>query len=192
MHVITRTALFFALLTTGACGGDRAPVAKTAPAGKGKPQTAANAAPAVKKTAAVAECTGETPLKKGVPGSPGNYIPSTINPNGHSELAWLMRKMQTELKTTREAVIAGKPVQLDFEQHRIRCAWPSSMNDHNAAFDAMAVSYLRAVDDFNAPDASSPASAKDRFNTVVERCLNCHANTCEGPMVAIRPLKISD
>lgn len=165
------------------------------PAGPVAPQTTTKAkAPSEepKRLGSVDSCTLQTPLKKGVPGSPGHLIASPINPNGQSELAHLMRRMQAELKAKRADVMAGRDVTIDFFHHRIRCAWPTAASERNAAYDAMAVSYLRAVDAFNHPDPSSPASSAQRFNGVVESCLGCHANTCEGPMVAIRPLKISD
>lgn len=185
------TLLIVAAFTlVGGCGQDaaKAPVApgKAEPTTKAPATKAPETKPAPRKLAAVASCTAETELKPGIPGSPGHLIPSKINPNGHSELAQLMRMMQAELGEVRKAVEAGKPVTISDFHHKIRCAWPTAMSDHTAEFDAMAVSYLQKIDRFNDPTAKAPA--KDRLNDVIEGCLNCHSKTCQGPMIAIRPL----
>ncbi len=148
------------------------------------PQLVATKAPAPAPEAEP-QCTGATELEPGVPGSPGHLIPSAINPNGQSELANRMRLMLAELTELKDAVAAGKPAKIGPGHERIRCSWPTDPRDRDVAFDGMAVTYLNAVDRFN------EGPAVGTFNGVVQACLDCHANTCGGPMVAIRPLRIA-
>ena len=54
------------------------------------------------------DCTLDTPLIPGVPGSPGHLLPSEINPNGVSELAALMRTMQRDLAEAGERIRRGE------------------------------------------------------------------------------------
>lgn len=146
-------------------------------------QPAPPAAPSAQ--ANVADCTLETELRPGVPGSPGHLIPSDQNPNGQSELAKLMRDMRDDLARVRDDVVAGKATSIGALHHRMRCAWPTTPADRNAAYDAMSVGYLSAVDEFNAGEATGAA-----FNRVVQGCVDCHSHTCSGALAAIRPLEI--
>jgi hypothetical protein len=72
-------------------------------------------------------------------------IPSDINPNGASELALLMRVMQRDLATARDAIIAGASVPSMSTAHaKMRCAWPTEPGDRNASYDALAQAYVGA------------------------------------------------
>ncbi|MEC9464987.1 MAG: hypothetical protein VX834_04330 [Myxococcota bacterium] len=128
-------------------------------------------------------CTHETPLKPGVPGSPGHLIASPANPNGQSELAHLMRAMLHDMQDRRDALRQGKtPAPLkDFT--KMKCAWPTADGTRSAHFDRMADVMLATVSEFNQDTTSSVA-----FNQVVGSCLACHQTACPGPMAAIRPL----
>ncbi|PIE18951.1 MAG: hypothetical protein CSA66_03415 [Proteobacteria bacterium] len=173
---INHAWLIGAALALTACSQKPQPPAPSVPA-------AVVAAPAVPAAPA---CTGDTELVPGVPGSPGHYIPSDINPNGHSELAHRMRLMLAELTALKPAVEAGRAPRIAAGHERIRCSWPTDARDRDAAFDELAVAYLAAV------AAYHEAPAVDTFNGIVQGCLDCHAHTCGGPMVAIRPLRIGD
>lgn len=146
--------------------------------------------PATPKPAPAAEpeCTLETPLVPGVPGSPGHLIASDINPNGASELAALMRTMVADwraVKTSLEAdggVERGKawlPV-----HRRIRCAWPTDAKDRDATYDGLAVGYLAAVKAFDA------APSRETYGAVIAGCAACHEVTCGGPLEVIDGLKL--
>lgn len=150
-------------------------------AGCGGPEPAA---PPAKPAAA--ECTGSTPLKPGVPGSPGQRIPSEYNPAGASELAHRMRVMLDDIQKTREAILAGTPVSpLPVESYeRIRCSWPTSPSDRTPVFDTMAQYYLAQVGAFN------KAPSAETYPLVVEACVACHKQSCQGPLVIIEPLRL--
>ncbi len=145
----------------------------------------ATAAAAVKPTEE--SCTLATPLKPGIPGSPGHPIPSKINPNGNSELANLMRSMLSDLRQIRQVVINGQSPTIPDNHKRIRCSWHTEPKERNARYDAMAVTYLNAVDRFN----KRRGEPKALFDTVVRGgCVGCHENTCQGPLAVIEPLLI--
>jgi len=152
--------------------------------GEGKPEEKKAEPP---KPAVVEDCTLDTPLVPGVPGSPGNLIPSDINPNGASELATLMRRMVKDLEDNRAAIEKGEvPAPLWLRHRRIRCSWPTALSDRNAAFDGMAQAYLAQV---KALDAQ-PKDMRAAHDAVVEACRACHENTCSGPIERIMQLKM--
>ena len=135
------------------------------------------------------DCTLETPLVPGVPGSPGHLIPSDINPNGASELATLMRSMVADLDASRAAVARGEtPAPMWPRHRRIRCAWPTAASDRNATFDGMAMAYLATVQALDA----KPKDPKAAHNAVVDACRACHENTCAGPIERIVQLRLPD
>jgi hypothetical protein len=147
--------------------------------------TDAVAAPA--PSAPVEDCTFETPLVPGVPGSPGHLIKSARNPNGHSELAALMREMQDHMLAVRKDIAAGRPLGPMPEKHRrMRCSWPTTMADRNEAFDAFSVNYLAQLEALHAPNHATPVG--ERYDAVLKACRACHENTCPGPIMAIDAL----
>ena len=134
-------------------------------------------------------CTLDTKLIPGIAGSPGHPIPSTINPNGNSELAQLMRTMQADLKRAREAIEKGEKVGPLWPHFRkIRCSWPTNQADRNAAFDTAAQSYLSAV---QALESAPISEAKAAYGRVLDGCRACHEQSCSGAIPAIEALRIT-
>lgn len=124
-----------------------------------------------------APCDLSTPLVPGVPGSPGHMIPVPRNPNGASELSMLMRAFVEDLNEARTRMEAGQPVKKLYAGHRkIRCAWPTKLDERNEAFDQRAVAYLGFVQAFDA----NPS--KDTYNAIIASCISCHAQSCGGPI----------
>ena len=132
-------------------------------------------------------CGVEPAYTPDAPGSPGKWIPSSINPNGHSELAYTMREMVKDMEDTRKQILVGEtPDWLpDLSHGKIRCAWPTAESMKGAAFEVMAVNYLHAV----AAEQTKPLTAA-AYNRVVKACIQCHQNTCDGPTEAISRLYI--
>jgi len=123
------------------------------------------------------DCTLATPLTPGVPGSPGHLIKSARNPNGDSELAVLMRKFVEDLRQARTSLEAGKAVAPWFPTHRkMRCSWPTSPEERNERFDALAQAYLSRVKDFD------QGPSKVTYNEVIQGCIACHSASCGGPL----------
>ena len=132
-------------------------------------------------------CTWETPLEPGIPGSPGNLIASEINPNGASELSVLMRKMVDDLREIRQGILNGSPpATYPTDHHRIRCTWPTDPDARNALYDGMATSYLAAYERLR----EAKDSHADRFDAVIDGCVGCHSNTCQGPIPMIESLRL--
>lgn len=131
------------------------------------------------------DCTFQTVLVPGVPGSPGHLLPSDLNPNGASELAALMRQMQKDVGAARAGVLDGGTVGPMWPRHRkIRCSWPTAPADRTPAFDGLAATYLGQVRAFDhAPSAEA-------FNNVLTACRACHDNSCPGPVVVIEGLRL--
>ncbi len=191
-------SLCCAVLSLAACnktspaGSSSAPSAPTASsAASGQPVASASAVGADSAPSATgqsADCTLQTPLVAGVPGSPGHLIPSTRNPNGQSELAALMRTMEAALKDARPLVAKGQAVG-PFAQRfaKIRCSWPTNPSDRDAEFDALATAYLGAV---SALDRASGATSAGAFDGVLNACRACHERACGGAIVAINALRL--
>ena len=166
--------VLFALLS--ACSQRTAPVA-----------AAEAAEPVAQAVASEDDCTLQTPLVPGIPGSPGHLIPTDRNPNGASELAMHMRKMQQDVGDARDALLRGETPKPLYASHRkLRCAWPTTPEDRNDTFDAMAVAYLaqvRALDEH-------PTDLRAAHDAVVSGCVACHEQTCQGPIEAIQKLRL--
>ena len=119
----------------------------------------------------------------GSPGSPGHLIRSPRNPNGDSELSYLMRQMADDLEAARKAVAAGtRPAPLLPIHRRIRCSWPTKLDERNAQFDGMAQSYLAAVKTFD------ETPTQGAYNAIVQGCVSCHSVSCRGPLDRIDEL----
>lgn len=154
-----------------------------------KPASTPPPAPAPKPApAGEPDCTLETALVPGVPGSPGHLIASDINPNGASELAALMRTMVADwraVKASLEADAGADPgKQLHPAHRKIRCAWPTDPKDRDATFDGVAASYVAAVKAFDA------APSRETYGAVIGGCAACHEVTCGGPLEVIEGLKL--
>lgn len=144
------------------------------------------ARPPAAVVAAEPDCTFQTALAPGVPGSPGHLIASDLNPNGASELATLMRQMQKDLGAARATVLdGGAALTAMWPRHRkIRCAWPTAPSDRTPAFDGLATTYLAQVRAFDqAPSAAA-------FDNALSACRACHDNSCPGPVVVIEGLRL--
>lgn len=165
------------LLFAAACSRDAARPSPTAP-------LAAAPGPAPVAAPADDDCNLATPLVPGIPGSPGHLIVSARNPNGDSELAVLMRRFVDDLREVRTLLEAKQPVPKLFPTHRkMRCAWPTKIDERNEGFDARAQGYLALVRAFD----EAPAQAT--YNAMINGCIACHAQSCGGPLDFIDGMK---
>lgn len=123
------------------------------------------------------DCNLDTPLVPGIPGSPGHLIVSPRNPNGDSELAVLMRQFVDDLREVRVLAEAEQAVKPLYPVHRkMRCAWPTKVEERDAGFDARAQAYLANVRAFDA------APGQGTYNAMIAGCIACHAQSCGGPL----------
>lgn len=109
-----------------------------------------------------------------------------LNPNGDSELAVLMRQMFDEGVRVKEQIQNGQAVdvQVDFEKIlTAKATDPEKMQ--TAEFPGFATAYVEAM---RALKAAKPEEAEALYSTMVTTCMNCHHNTCPGPVVRIKKL----
>lgn len=134
------------------------------------------------------DCTLETKLQPGVPGSPGHLIASELNPNGASELATLMRTFVADWKDARAKLEADPKAAFParWPVHRkMRCAWPTSLDDRTPTYDGLAVNYLAKVKAFDAKPS------RETYEGVLDGCQACHEVTCGGPLELIQGMRWS-
>jgi len=176
--------LFCVLLCLG-CTRSRGPEPVKSPANASEE---GSEAPTLKAEA----CTLSTPLKPGIPGSPGHLIVSSRNPNGDSELSALMRSMHADLEIIRQAIMNGAlPESFPGGHERIRCSWPTDLDARNPVFDVLAQGYIRDYSALaNSKQGESREVLADRFERVVQGCVTCHENSCRGPIPMIRKLSL--
>lgn len=111
--------------------------------------------------------------------------PSEINPNGASELAKLMRTMESQTETWKKEIEEDKAQlsSMPFVYNTLKTAQATNDEMKNENFDAFAddfVSYSNAL-------VKAPlAERKQAFNTMVGGCMACHDQMCPGPIKRIQ------
>ena len=112
----------------------------------------------------------------------------SVNPNGDSELALLMRKMLHTSENLKEMVKQGNlPKEFPEGFLKIHTAKATDSDTKKASFDVYATDYLSNLHTlYN----SSKADLTSNYNAVVNSCVSCHTENCPGPLKAINKLKI--
>lgn len=113
---------------------------------------------------------------------------NTINPNGDSELALLMREMfdkSMEAKKDLENNQSIEAIERFDHMKVVEATEPEKAN--SLLYKSMADSYLASVDAMN----NAPAS-HEKFNIMVDNCMGCHKAMCPGPMVKIKRLYLEE
>jgi hypothetical protein len=116
--------------------------------------------------------------------------PDSINPNGTSELAKLMREMHVHAARLRDSIANGKPIDtypVSFET--MYTAKATEPKVRSIAFDGFTAGYLTSVKNIYSVGVSSRRHA---FNNMVDMCITCHDQYCTGPVKTIMKLKISE
>jgi hypothetical protein len=110
------------------------------------------------------------------------------NPNGSSELAVLMRKMQQYSNTAKEDIKSGKapaPYPVEFDKiHTAKISEGMSKSDYYKSFADL---YVSSVKNYA---SSAPAERVDTYNNMVNSCLACHSQHCPGPIPVIKKMMI--
>ena len=116
--------------------------------------------------------------------------PKSLNPNGDSELALLMRAMYDDGMKNKQLLLDGKQPEVMVKYKQILTAKPTeSMKVDAATFTPHALAYEMAMDSLIASDASNRVAA---YQLMVNACMNCHQSMCPGPKVKIRHLSFSE
>ena len=110
--------------------------------------------------------------------------PKSLNPNGDSELALLMREMYNDGMLTKQQLLDGKTPEVHVKYKKIHTATKTETLKVNAKdFSAYATAYETAMDSFIATDASNKVAA---YQLMVNSCMSCHQIVCPGPKVKIQ------
>lgn len=115
----------------------------------------------------------------------------SINPNGTSELAALMRQLADFAEANRQRL----------ESNQAPAAWPDDVNKLLSAqatdaeikgphYDAFAHDFIATARRFN-ETVANPAESRLRHNAVVGACVSCHEQACAGPLVRIKKLMVN-
>lgn len=114
----------------------------------------------------------------------------SLNPNGDSELALLMRQMYEDGMNTKQQLLDGKPPVINVKYHQLHTAKatePEKVASPNYA--AFANAYEASVKSFLESDETNRAAT---YHSMVDACMNCHQTICPGPTVRIKHLFLSD
>ena len=116
--------------------------------------------------------------------------PKSLNPNGDSELAVLMRNMFDDGMVTRQQIIDGNVPEINVPYTHIHTAKPTEEGKTSSTeYMLFAKAYEAAVERFKAAD---PSMRVEAYQTMINTCMNCHQKVCPGPMVRIKKLYLPD
>ncbi len=111
-----------------------------------------------------------------------------INPNGDSELALLMRDMFEESDSLKQLVADGKSLTGLKKYKDIHSAVPTDPAVKGPVFEAFAQAYVASINELESADSASIF----KFNSMVDKCMNCHTEFCPGPKKRIKKLYIEE
>lgn len=118
-----------------------------------------------------------------------NCDTKSLNPNGDSELALLMRAMMKNSDSLRMQVMQGKlPEKFPEMFLSIHTAKPTDSETKKASFNAYADNYISMLQKLYQSDSKN---LNENYNAVIEACASCHSEHCPGPLKAINKLKLS-
>ena len=105
-----------------------------------------------------------------------------------SELAKLMQEMYDANQNWKEEILKGNiPNEFPEKYKKIHTAKSDNENAGSEFYNAMASSYIKAVDDLT---KATPENAKEKYNAMVNVCVTCHLIVCPGPVSRIKKLTI--
>lgn len=111
---------------------------------------------------------------------------STINPNGDSELALLMREMFDHGMRMKKAIKSGEKVVVERNFKELLTAQatePEKAASHD--FKSFGQAYISIMEKMEeAPDED----VKELYNDMVNNCMACHTAFCPGPKMRIKHL----
>lgn len=107
-----------------------------------------------------------------------------------SELASLMQEMYDENKNWKEEILKGNiPKNFPEKYKTIHSAESTNENAGSDFYTGMASSYIQAIEDLT---NATPENVEERYNTMVNVCVQCHLQVCPGPVVRIKKLLITE
>ena len=129
-------------------------------------------------------CAGEN--KKASEDSAAACQTNSLNPNGDSELAILMREFAAHTDSVKQDLLNHRtPRPQPANLSHILTAKKTDETIDKQVFDPLARAYIAGVEYFY---ASKPEEQVDNYNAMVNACINCHQNFCGGPIKRIKKL----
>ena len=113
-----------------------------------------------------------------------------VNPNGDSELAILMRDMYDEGMLVKQGLLKGQNSELYLNYDHIHTATPTEEGKNQSEeYLLFAKAYAASVERYkNSSAADRPAA----YQNMVDNCMSCHQSVCQGPMVRIKKMYLTD
>ena len=116
----------------------------------------------------------------------GNSTP--LNPNGDSELALLMREMESNALEMKKFVETGRVPSGKYDHKTLFTATPTEEGKTALPeYKTMAQSYLEAM---SMLQSANKDNAVEHYTNLVDMCLSCHKSMCPGPVVRIEKLYV--
>lgn len=110
-----------------------------------------------------------------------------LNPNGDSELALLMRKMEAHWKEIKKDIESGQKIESIPDYSNLLTATPTDESMTADGYEGYVHSYLNQVKALG----ESSSNPKTAYNNIVNGCVLCHENSCSGPIPRIKKLLIN-
>jgi hypothetical protein len=112
---------------------------------------------------------------------------ASLNPNGDSELALLMRQMADELNALKENIDITLDLSKISDYKTIHTATPTKESMTEKGYQSYAQAFLLSIE---ALEQSTPANRVETYNEVINTCINCHEVTCHGPIRRIEKMYV--
>lgn len=113
---------------------------------------------------------------------------SSLNPNGDSELALLMRDMYDEAERIKTQIKNGEDFEVKLDHAKILTAHATEPEKASSKkFKDFAKMYLANLDQLKKADSENVEMV---FQSLVSSCMSCHQQLCPGPVVRIKKLKL--
>ena len=113
---------------------------------------------------------------------------ASLNPNGDSELALLMRQMADELTALKDDINSDIDWKKISDYKTIHSATPTKESMKEKGFQSYAEAFLLSME---ALEQSTTANRVEAYNDVITSCMNCHEVTCHGPMRRIEKMYVA-
>lgn len=110
----------------------------------------------------------------------------SLNPNGDSELALLMREMYDEAERIKLAIQKGEEPELNIDYKEILTAIATEPEKKSSSeYQAFAQAHISTM---QLLDEADSAQRLTLYQNMVDNCLNCHKELCPGPVKRIQKL----
>lgn len=138
-------------------------------------------------------CSNETAESKS---DSASSCKKSLNPNGDSELALLMRKLanwndSTKALFVKDSVLTSAQLTPPSDYNTIFTAKKTDPSIDQELFTSLARHYASQVEQFRTSPSDRATQVKN-FNSMVNACVSCHENFCGGPLKRINKMFVKE